>query len=202
MFYFSLPSSHYRLEAYLLYSAADVKAWFLLLIFPYGWNRFLLIINPVYYRIVYYIPGSTPMKLLPKIAISIFIVVSIVQPNVSKAAGCYPHLAADDFRRFINGGASPQRALQLAINDNHNGTEICRLKINSAFKDRGFPMPFQVSQPARIKSNTFASCNDQVDAIFYRRYPSLRGKKLSGMNNALAREWISIQNSVCWYYWG
>ena len=42
-----------------------------------------------------------------------------------------------------------------------------------------------------------ASCNERVDAVFYRRYPELRGTKLTSMNGSLAREWMSIQDSLC-----
>ena len=42
-----------------------------------------------------------------------------------------------------------------------------------------------------------ANCNEQVDAVFYRRYPELRGSKLTSMNGSFAREWMSIQDSIC-----
>ena len=41
------------------------------------------------------------------------------------------------------------------------------------------------------------SCNERVDAAFYRRYPELRGSKLTSMNGSLSREWMSIQDSIC-----
>ena len=50
---------------------------------------------------------------------------------------------------------------------------------------------------ARVTSNTFASCNTKVDAVFYRRHPELKGTKLISMNGSLAREWVSIQDSLC-----
>ena len=49
----------------------------------------------------------------------------------------------------------------------------------------------------RPANNTFASCNTKVDAVFYRRYPELKGTKLTSMNGSLAREWMSIQDSLC-----
>ena len=44
---------------------------------------------------------------------------------------------------------------------------------------------------------SYSSCNERVDAVFYRRYPELRGTKLTSMNGSLAREWMSIQDSLC-----
>ena len=41
------------------------------------------------------------------------------------------------------------------------------------------------------------NCNEKVDAAFYRRYPELRGTKLTSMNGTLASEWLSIQSSLC-----
>ena len=52
--------------------------------------------------------------------------------------------------------------------------------------------------PKHTYSNTVQiSCNEKVDAVFYRRYPELRGTKLTSMNGSLSREWISIQDSIC-----
>ena len=52
--------------------------------------------------------------------------------------------------------------------------------------------------PTTRSSNiSYASCNEKVDAIFYRRYPELKGAKLTSMNGSLSREWMSIQDSIC-----
>ena len=45
--------------------------------------------------------------------------------------------------------------------------------------------------------NSHMSCNEKVDEVFYKRYPELKGKKLSNMNSSIAREWIEIQDSIC-----
>ena len=54
---------------------------------------------------------------------------------------------------------------------------------------------FTAQRTASRVSN--ASCNERVDAVFYRRYPELRGTKLTSTNGSLAREWMSIQDSLC-----
>ena len=126
---------------------------------------------------------------------------ALITPAPARSAGCWPALAVTDYGKFVNGGASPDRALRLAINDNYDGTEICRLKINSAFRNSGLPMPFGYGEATRrtrtTSASNYSSCNERVDDVFYKRYPELRGKKLSNMNNSLAREWIAIQNSIC-----
>ena len=50
---------------------------------------------------------------------------------------------------------------------------------------------------AQASGISYASCNEKVDAVFYRRYPELKGTKLTSMNGSLSREWMSIQNSLC-----
>ena len=50
---------------------------------------------------------------------------------------------------------------------------------------------------ARTSNVSNVSCNEKVDAVFYRRYPELKGTKLTSMNGSLAREWMSIQDSLC-----
>jgi hypothetical protein len=54
---------------------------------------------------------------------------------------------------------------------------------------------FTAQRTSTTASN--ASCNERVDAVFYRRYPELRGRKLTSMNGSLSREWMSIQDSIC-----
>ncbi len=49
----------------------------------------------------------------------------------------------------------------------------------------------------RTSNVSYVSCNEKVDAVFYRRYPELNGTKLTSMNGSLAREWMSIQDSLC-----
>lgn len=49
----------------------------------------------------------------------------------------------------------------------------------------------------RASNISYVSCNEKVDAVFYRRYPELKGTKLTSMNGSLAREWMSIQDSLC-----
>ena len=49
----------------------------------------------------------------------------------------------------------------------------------------------------RASNASYNNCNEKVDAVFYRRYPELKGTKLTSMNGSLAREWMSIQDSLC-----
>ena len=49
----------------------------------------------------------------------------------------------------------------------------------------------------RTSNVLYVGCNEKVDAVFYRRYPELKGTKLTSMNGSLAREWMSIQDSLC-----
>ena len=125
---------------------------------------------------------------------------AIVNP-VNAGSGCFPNSAVSSFRVYKNGGASSQQAINLAIQENHDGSESCRWRINSAFKNSGLGMPFSSTSSNVGKRTgsefTYSNCNDQVDAIFYRRYPELRGKKLNSMNGPLAREWMDIQESIC-----
>jgi hypothetical protein len=53
------------------------------------------------------------------------------------------------------------------------------------------------TQRPRPSNVSYVSCNEKVDAVFYRRYPELKGTKLTSMNGSLSREWISIQDSLC-----
>ena len=39
--------------------------------------------------------------------------------------------------------------------------------------------------------------NQKVEVVFYRRHPELKGTKLTSMNGSLAREWMSLQDSLC-----
>ncbi len=55
--------------------------------------------------------------------------------------------------------------------------------------------------PANTPNNSidpiFRSCEEKVDAVFYKRHPHLIGLKLINMNSPLALEWIKIQDSIC-----
>ena len=44
----------------------------------------------------------------------------------------------------------------------------------------------------RTSGVTYVSCNEKVDSICYRRYPELKGRKLTSMNGSLSGEWMSI----------
>ena len=50
------------------------------------------------------------------------------------------------------------------------------------------------TRPSNI---SYISCNEKVDVVFYRRHPELKGTKLTSMNGSLAREWMSLQDSLC-----
>ena len=146
---------------------------------------------------------ANQMKLINAIAAAAFINTStfaIANP-VNAGSGCYPNVAVTSFRVYQNGGASSQQAINLAIQENYDGSESCRWRINSAFKNSGLRMPFSSNSrnvDQRTGSEfTYSNCNERVDAIFYRRYPELQGKKLNNMNGPLAREWMDIQESIC-----
>ena len=114
---------------------------------------------------------------------------------------CRPRTAVSSYRLYMNGGATSRQAINLSIQENYDGTESCKWRINSAFKESGLRMPFANSE-TRTLSNTVnktlnSNCSEKVDEIFYNRYPELRGKKLNNMNGPLVREWMDIQDSIC-----
>ena len=43
----------------------------------------------------------------------------------------------------------------------------------------------------------YGSCDNKTDEIFWSRYPSLRGQKLTSSNGKLAQEWLQIKSSIC-----
>ena len=43
----------------------------------------------------------------------------------------------------------------------------------------------------------YKSCDARTDEIFWRRYPSLRGQKLTSSDGRLAEEWHQINKSIC-----
>ena len=142
------------------------------------------------------------MKTFRIICGTIFGITSITSfaPASLARSGCYPSNAVANYKTYLNGGASPQQAINLSIQENHDVSESCRWRINSAFKNSGLGMPFPRTEQSTRRLNSHsehAGCNEKVDAIFYRRYPELRGKKLNNMNGPLAREWMEIQNSIC-----
>ena len=63
--------------------------------------------------------------------------------TAQNASGCYPALAVSDFLKMMEGGAPRPRALALSLNDNWDGSESCKYKINAEFKSQDMPAPFQ-----------------------------------------------------------
>ncbi|KZR86256.1 hypothetical protein MITS9509_03495 [Synechococcus sp. MIT S9509] len=59
------------------------------------------------------------------------------------APGCYPDLAVNDFNKMTRGGATQSRALALSLNQNFDGSESCKYKINDEFISEDMPAPFQ-----------------------------------------------------------
>ena len=137
-----------------------------------------------------------PLKSLSAVVAASSLVASFVWISPSKAIGCYPNLVVSDYRAFTKGGADSQTAMRMALEENANGSTACKLKVNAALIDAGLRPVFFQSTPTRATSSGM-SCDDRADAVFYRRYPELRGRKLTRANSSLAREWMDIRNSIC-----
>lgn len=59
------------------------------------------------------------------------------------AHGCYPSLVVGDMNTFIKGGAPRSKAMALSLNENWDGSEGCKYRINAEFIERGLPAPFR-----------------------------------------------------------
>lgn len=51
--------------------------------------------------------------------------------------------------------------------------------------------------PTIASHGGYESCDARTDEIFWRRYPSLRGQKLTSSDGRLAEEWHQINRSIC-----
>ena len=72
------------------------------------------------------------------------IVVLCLTPNSAQATSrCYEYSSYSNYEELRLGGASKQQALKISLEENYDGTESCRLKINGRFmKEEGWtPFP-------------------------------------------------------------
>ena len=83
------------------------------------------------------------MKLLNAIVSAV--VIGSAVPLISSApavAGCYPSTAASEYGDMLNTGTSPGKAMGVVKRDNYDGTEACRIKLNSKFYKKHGIRPF------------------------------------------------------------
>ena len=144
---------------------------------------------------------KTQVKLLTAIATAAAIGTSLIAVSPAQARYCNESIAIGEMNSLIAGGASLKQAYNYSVSKgNLDGTEMCWIKL------KGYTKGFELMYPAiyraiwtrtRPSNTSYVGCNEKVDAVFYRRYPKLEGTKLTSMNGFFAREWMSIQDSLC-----